>query len=156
MPECRSSGYETSPLLNRFIKNLIHLTCLACASYGLKFPAKGGSMRKLVLLVFALMSFSGVLSAQSVDEIIAKSISATGGLEKIKAVTSSRRTGAFDAGQEQIGFVEVTKRPNKLRRDITVQGLDLVQAYDGQNGWQIVPFTGKKDAEPMSGEEIKA
>jgi len=113
-------------------------------------------MRKLVLLVFALMSFSGVLSAQSVDEIIAKSISATGGLEKIKAVTSSRRTGAFDAGQEQIGFVEVTKRPNKLRRDITVQGLDLVQAYDGQNGWQIVPFTGKKDAEPMSGEEIKA
>ncbi|HXB22064.1 MAG TPA: hypothetical protein VNV88_11815, partial [Candidatus Solibacter sp.] len=87
--------------------------------------------------------------------IIAKNVAAEGGLEKIRAVTSSRRTGTFEGGPVQAGFVEVTKRPNKLRRVITIQGLDLVQAYDGQNGWQIVPFTGKTDAEPMSGDELK-
>lgn len=112
-------------------------------------------MRRLMLLASLLLVFSAVLSAQTADEIIAKNLAAEGGLEKIKAVTSSRRTGTFEGGPIQAGFVEVTKRPNKLRRDITIQGLDLIQAYDGQNGWQIVPFTGKKDAEPMSGDELK-
>jgi len=112
-------------------------------------------MRRLMLFTSVLMVFSAVLSAQTVDELIAKSAAARGGLDKLKAVTSSRLTGNFAAGPMQAGFVEVTKRPNRLRRDITIQGLNLVQAYDGQNGWQIIPFTGKKDAEPISGDELK-
>jgi outer membrane lipoprotein-sorting protein len=112
-------------------------------------------MRRLMLLTSILMVFSAALSAQTVDELIAKSVAAKGGLDKMKATTSSRLTGNFAAGPMQAGFVEVTKRPNKLRRDITIQGLNLVMAYDGQNGWQIIPFTGKKDAEPMASDELK-
>jgi outer membrane lipoprotein-sorting protein len=112
-------------------------------------------MRRLMLLTSVFLVFSAALSAQTVDELIAKSVAARGGLDKMKATNSARLTGSFEAGPMQAGFVEVTKRPNKLRRDITIQGLNLVQAYDGQNGWQIVPFTGKKDAEPISGDELK-
>jgi hypothetical protein len=42
-----------------------------------------------------------------------------------------------------------------MRLDINIQGLSLVQAYDGQGGWQIVPFTGKKDPEPAAGDDLK-
>jgi outer membrane lipoprotein-sorting protein len=31
----------------------------------------------------------------------------------------------------------------------------LVQAYDGKSGWAIVPFTGKKDPEPVTADEAK-
>jgi hypothetical protein len=43
----------------------------------------------------------------------------------------------------------------KMRLDIFIQGLTLTQAYDGQNGWQVVPFTGKKDPEPMAADDLK-
>jgi hypothetical protein len=33
--------------------------------------------------------------------------------------------------------------------------LTAVQAYDGKNGWQIMPFMGKKDPELMSADEAK-
>src|SRR5947209_13190630 len=95
-----------------------HLTCMPFASYGLKDPGKGDSMRRSMLMASILIVFSAALSAQTVDEIIAKSIAASGGLEKIKAVTTSRRTGTFEGGPIQAGFVELTKRPNKLRREI--------------------------------------
>jgi outer membrane lipoprotein-sorting protein len=51
--------------------------------------------------------------------------------------------------------VEVGKRPNKLRRDIVIQGFNMIQAYDGKTGWQVVPFTGKTDPEVMTGDDLK-
>jgi outer membrane lipoprotein-sorting protein len=103
--------------------------------------------------VFLLLSMA--LHAQTVDEIIAKNVAAKGGLAKLKSINSVRVTGNFEAGGMQAGFVETEKRPNRLRRDVSVQGLTLVQAYDGQNGWQIIPFSGKKGPETMSGDDLK-
>ena len=40
------------------------------------------------------------------------------------------------------------------RTDLTIQGLDLVQSYDGHgDGWRINPFQGRKDPERMSADE---
>src|ERR1700674_4662088 len=113
-------------------------------------------MRRLLLLISALLLLSAAVSAQTVDELIAKTPAARGGLAKLKAVQSVRLTGSFETNGMQAGFVEVAKRPNKLRRDISIQGLTLVQAYDGKSGWQINPFTGKPDPEAMSGDELKS
>ncbi|MEO6534878.1 MAG: hypothetical protein ABIN72_03165 [Sphingomicrobium sp.] len=35
----------------------------------------------------------------------------------------------------------------------SLQGLDIVQAYDGTGGWKINPLRGRKDAERMSADE---
>ena len=43
-----------------------------------------------------------------------------------------------------------------IRDDLTVQGLTIVQAYDGANGWRINPFQGRRDAEKMSADEARA
>ena len=112
-------------------------------------------MRLFKLTVFALFLCSLSLSAQTVDEVIAKNIQAHGGLAKLKAVQSMRLSGDFEAAGMEAGFTQVYKRPMKVRRDVSIQGLTMIQAYDGQNGWQVVPFTGKKDPEPMAADELK-
>lgn len=112
-------------------------------------------MRKWAIAALAFSVFSVVLSAQTVDEIIAKNIQAHGGLAKLKSVQSLRMTGDFDAGGMQADFTQLYKRPMKIRVEATIQGLTLIQAYDGQSGWQVVPFTGKKDPEPMTADDLK-
>jgi len=38
-----------------------------------------------------------------------------------------------------------------------VQGLDIIQAYDGRgDGWKVNPLQGRKDAEKMSADEARA
>jgi len=113
-------------------------------------------MRKALLLLSAMLMLAVAGSAQTVDEIIAKNTAAKGGLEKLKAVQTMRFSGTVDFGGVQANIVRLAKRPNKTRMEISLQGMTMVQAYDGQNGWQIVPFTGKKDPEPMAADELKA
>lgn len=109
----------------------------------------------LICVVFAAV-FAMPAMAQSVDEIIAKNIQARGGLEKLKAVKSMRMTGKLPIGPgAEAPLVIETTRPNNLRLEITVQGLTLVQAYDGQNAWGIMPFQGKKDPETLGEDERK-
>ena len=114
-------------------------------------------MRK-VLLACALM-LAGAVSAtsQTADEIVAKYIKTVGGMEKIDAVKTIRRTGKVIAGGGfEIPIVEENKRPNLVRQDITIQGLVGTSAYDGKTGWKIQPWQGKKDAETMGEGEMKA
>jgi hypothetical protein len=40
--------------------------------------------------------------------------------------------------------------------DATLQGLTMVQTYDGQSGWQIQPFQGRKDPEDLSADDAKS
>ena len=95
-------------------------------------------------------------SAQTADEIVAKFIKTVGGMERIRAVKSLRRTGKFNGGG---GFeavvVEENKRPNLVRQEFQIQGMTGVTAYDGHSGWKIEPWNGKKDAEPLGEEEMK-
>lgn len=112
-------------------------------------------MRKWTYIATTAVLFSLSLSAQTVDEIIAEHIAAQGGMTKLKALQSIRMTGDFERGGMQAGFTQVFKRPMKMRLDISVQGLTMTQAYDGEKGWQVVPFTGKKDPELMTGDDLK-
>jgi len=95
-------------------------------------------------------------AAQTVDELIAKNIQARGGIEKLKAVKTARATGKMVMGQGmEAPFVMLEKRPKQTRMEFTFQGMTGVQAFDGANGWMIMPFMGKKDPEAMPAEENK-
>jgi outer membrane lipoprotein-sorting protein len=47
------------------------------------------------------------------------------------------------------------KRPKSMRVEVTVQGLTIIQAYDGTVGWMLNPMSGRKDPEPMPSEMMK-
>ncbi len=114
-------------------------------------------MRKVVF-AFAVLALSAVSgAAQTADDIVAKYIKTVGGMEKIQAVKSLRRTAKVIAGGGfEIPIVEENKRPNFVRQDITIQGLTGTNAYDGKTGWRITPWQGKKDPETMGEGELKA
>jgi len=95
--------------------------------------------------------------AQSADEIIARYIKTVGGIDRINAVTSIKRTGKFTGGGGfEAQVLEENARPNLVRQEFSLQGMTAVNAYDGTTGWKIDPFGGKKDPESMSEEELKS
>lgn len=95
--------------------------------------------------------------AQTADELIEKSIQASGGREKMEAVKSARMTGKMTMGQGMEAPIMIeTVEPNKFRMEMTFQGMTMIQAYDGKSGWQVQPFMGKTEPEPMNEQEQKA
>jgi len=113
-------------------------------------------MRNALLTLIALALVAAPLTAQTADDIIAKYVKTVGGMEKIQAVQTLRRTGKFTGGGgfEAAVLVE-NKRPNKVREEFSLQGMTGVNAYDGTTGWKIEPWQGKKDPEALSEEEMK-
>ena len=109
----------------------------------------------LGLAVFGASSFVYADDLTDVDAVIAKHVEARGGMDALKAIKSTRAEGTMTMGPMQMPFVAEMKRPNQMRIDFTFQGMKASQAYDGTNGWQIMPMMGKLDAEPMGGDELK-
>src|SRR5262252_1550989 len=104
----------------------------------------------------ALLATAPPPATPSADQIIAKYVQRVGGMDKIQAVNTLRRTGKLTQsnGSEAI-VVSENKRPNKVRQDFTLQGMTAISAYDGTTGWRVSPFQGKKDPEAMSEDDVK-
>lgn len=113
-------------------------------------------MRNVLVKLAGLALCAMPLAAQTADDIIAKYVKTVGGMEKIQAVKSLRRTGKFTGGGGfEAAVLQENKRPNKVREEFSLQGLTGVNAYDGKTGWKIEPWQGKKDPEALSEEEMK-
>ncbi|HUJ39967.1 MAG TPA: DUF4292 domain-containing protein [Candidatus Acidoferrales bacterium] len=112
--------------------------------------------KKVAMCLAVATVFTLPAGAQTVDEIIAKNIEARGGEAKLRAVKSIRLTGRFEVGPGMVApMVMMQERPGMVRMEFTVQGMTGIQAYDGKEGWDIMPFQGKKDPEPMAADDVK-
>ena len=94
----------------------------------------------------------------TVDELVAKNVAAKGGVDALRALQSVRFTGKMlvNEGQIQVAYVETKKRPADVRAELTLQGMTAIQAYDGEQGWKVSPFQGRKDPEKMSADDTKS
>lgn len=107
-------------------------------------------VRTPLVAVVLVLGWPISTAAQSVTEILNKHYEASGGLAKLKAVTSMRITGRMMMGQGmEAPFTRLTKRPSMMRMDFTVQGVTGIQAYDGETAWMLMPFMGQTAAEKM-------
>jgi len=114
-------------------------------------------MSRIFLPIAALFAVAFTLQAQTADEIIAKYMKTIGGADKMKSVTTLRRTGKFiGGGGFEAVVVQENKRPNKVRNEFQLMGMTAINAYDGSSGWKISPFGGKKDPEPLGEEDLKS
>jgi hypothetical protein len=118
--------------------------------------------RFLVFLFAAVLSATNLCAENSppltVDQLVAKNIEAKGGLPAINAIKSLRVTGKliFNSGQIQCAYTQMKKRPGEVRTEATLQGMTLIQAYDGKDGWKVSPFQGRKDPEKLSSDDCKS
>jgi hypothetical protein len=114
-------------------------------------------MRRVLLGILGLVLVAASASAQTADEIISKYVKTIGGMDKLQAIKSTRLVGQFHGGGGfEAAVTEEHRRPNMVREEFSLQGLTGVNAYDGQSGWKIEPWNGKKDPEPLGEEEMKS
>ena len=113
-------------------------------------------MRKVWILAAALL-FAVSMQAENltVEQILAKNAEAKGGIEKLRALKSIRYSGKMTMGPMEAPLTMVKARPEKMRMDFSIQGMTGTSAYDGTNGWSVMPFMGKKDAEAVTGDQLK-
>ncbi len=101
--------------------------------------------------------------ADSVDDMIAKHVAARGGAEALKGLKNLTYSGKFrpPGFDADFAYSETIARGaqvggGKVRLNLTLQGLTIVQSYDGTNGWAIQPFGGRKDPEALSSDDVKS
>jgi outer membrane lipoprotein-sorting protein len=111
--------------------------------------------RALTLILSLVLLFCVQASAQTVDEVVKKSIEAQGGVERLKAVKSIKVTGKIIQQGLEIPITIQQKRPSMVRMDVTFQGKSQTVAYDGDTGWKTDPFQGSPDPEKVAGDELK-
>ncbi|HEY2713997.1 MAG TPA: hypothetical protein VGI60_15895 [Chthoniobacterales bacterium] len=119
---------------------------------------------RFTLLFLAGISLIPAIQAQTpspvptVDELVGKNIQAKGGQAALDAIKTIRFEGRLliNQGQVELKFTETKKRPGKVRTDAILQGMNLLNAYDGTSGWKIFPLFGRKDPEKMSADESKS
>src|SRR6478609_3310656 len=121
------------------------------------------SLRFLIPFVSAAF-FASPLFAQdknqpTVDELVAKNIEAKGGASALNSLQTLRSTGKLLVpvqGIIELGYLQTKKRPDDVRTEASLQGMTQIEAYDGKEGWKVSPFSGRKDPEHMSADDIKA
>jgi len=105
-------------------------------------------MKKIVLSVAVLAISIGTLTAQSIDEIVAKNLNAIGGaakLQKVKSVTMEATIKVQGLEIENLTTILVGK---SMRSDSKIMGNILVQAFDGTTPWSITPILMGGNGEP--------
>jgi hypothetical protein len=116
-----------------------------------------------VSIVCAALLVGGVAGpacAQDAQSLVQKNLDARGGAAAIDALkTVSFQGRVVYPGDFELSYKEARAHEGSghfSRIDQSLQGLDIVQAYDGSGGWKINPFAGRKDAERMSADESRA
>ncbi|HEY4441944.1 MAG TPA: hypothetical protein VGN14_15910 [Candidatus Elarobacter sp.] len=112
--------------------------------------------RWLTVAVFCLIPVAA--RADDASDLVAKNLAARGGADKLAAITSLQFTGKLIVpGNYELSYKETRSRKHGATLiQSTIQGLTLVQGYDGNVGWRINPFEGRRDAERMSADETGA
>ena len=127
--------------------------------FNLTFMRKYFAATLVAGALFAPAAFTQEMpaTAPTLDELVAKNIEAKGGAQAVHALQSLRRTGIMlvNEGKIRLAYTQIKKRPLEVRTEGTLQGMTVVQAFDGKEGWRISPFQGRKDPERMSADDLK-
>jgi hypothetical protein len=115
---------------------------------------------RVPLVALCLVAVAAPAAAQdNAQSLIAKNLEARGGAAALDAIkTLSLQGRQIEPGDFELTFKQTQERIGNggaVRYDLGVQGLNVVQAYDGRTAWRINPFQGRKDAERMSADDAR-
>lgn len=113
-------------------------------------------MKKTLLLLASFLLFTGgSIISQTLEEVLAEHFSVTG-QDNLLKVNTQKVTGKMIQSGLEIPFVQYAKRPGKVRVEATLQGMTLIQTYNGTEGWVINPFAGVTTPQPMTEDQLKS
>lgn len=103
-------------------------------------------MKKIIFILYLIFTIVFAINcfAQNTDEVLTKYYEATGGKTNWENIKSMKYTGYSNIMGMDIPYTQYLKRPGKWLIEIYVQGMKILQGYDGTKGWIINPMTGSK------------
>ena len=114
-------------------------------------------MKRSILLPVFLFLTVQVFHAQTADDIIKKYFDNAGGIDKWKSMTSLKMSGNLVMPQGEFPFAMYRKSPNKFKVVMKIMDKEFIpQAFDGETGWMINPFTGTDGAQKLPEEQVTA
>ncbi len=78
-----------------------------------------------------------LMLAQSVDDVVAKTIKARGGIERIKHEQTQRLTGKISLPAGSGPLMVEMKRPGMMREEVTLNGKSQIRTTNGTVGWGV-------------------
>ncbi len=111
-------------------------------------------LRMQLLALFCVASVMTVRS-QTVDEVIDKSLAASGGKDKLLALNSLVTEGTLSISGQDVK-IKVTQVHNKAQRvDISFGGMNGYTIQTKDSGWTFLPFQGQTKPEATPPDVIK-
>jgi hypothetical protein len=113
-------------------------------------------MNKLTIIILTpVLTLLSILKTdcQTLDQILELHFEATG-QKKFSEISTVRSSGmALQMGME-LPFIQIQKRPDKIYLEIDIQGMKMIQAYDGERGWSVEPWIDSGPRE-LTGPELQ-
>lgn len=111
-------------------------------------------MMKKLFLFLTFASVFSISQSQDLDKILDNYFETIGQEVLLKAKSMTVTGKILQQGME-LPFTMQMKRPGKMRLEADVQGTQIIQAFDGENGWAIMPFMGSPDPVDVTGPELE-
>ncbi|PHN06634.1 LolA family protein [Flavilitoribacter nigricans] len=105
-------------------------------------------MKKLFPLFIALLTFSA-LSAQSAKDIVQNYLETIGGADQWQNIKTMTTEASMSMQGMSFDAIIYAKYPDKQRVEVDLNGMQLIQAYDGTTAWWINPMMGSDKAQKM-------
>ena len=114
-------------------------------------------MTKKILFTFLALFFASTFSfSQTADDCVTKFIEALGGKEKLAGLQTLKSKASVEVAPNMKAPITAYYVNNKsVRTEVELQGMKMIQVIDGDSGWYVQPFGGKKDPERMDAEMVR-
>jgi outer membrane lipoprotein-sorting protein len=111
--------------------------------------------RILILIIITLIGSMTSYAQELKLEDVLSSYYKTIGIEKMKDWQTITSSGKTIAQGTEFPFTVYIKRPGKVRIEAEVQGNKMIQAFDGTQGWSVIPWSGSSAPQDMTADEVK-
>lgn len=111
--------------------------------------------RLLAFCLIAVLAASTAFAQEMKLEDVLNAYFKASGIEKMKDWTTYTAIGKTIAGGMEFPFKMIKKRPNKIRIEAEVQGNKMIQVFDGDKGWSVIPWSGSSAPKDMTPDEVK-
>ena len=115
-------------------------------------------MKKLLAFAFfaVLLVTAHSTTAQTVDDIIAKHLTALGGKEKLLTLNTIKMVGSMSVQGADVTLTTTRQNIVGSRTDIEVMGTSNYQIVTAAKGTVFMPIQGMTEPQPMPAEQFKS
>jgi len=110
-------------------------------------------MKRLVLSIIAVIAVSALMG-QSLEEIVKKH-SAAMKSDDLAKINTARITGKVAQMGMEMPLIMTMKRPDKVRVSTSMNGMEIIQVFDGAKGYMLNPFSGSTEMVEIPAEQAK-